>query len=179
MPQLINVPGMGMVKFPDGMSDGEISFAIQRNLQSSPPPDPLGDYFRNEVAKQKAISAEKESTSIAGSFGRAFRDNTGAGIGGVVVVFVIGLILVLKLVRSRPLRLLPLAARSATKTKDQMAFDCSDPDAEFFAAAEEEMISGNHDKATWAQALVKANGNEEKRRAAYIVLRVKRMRLQR
>ena len=143
------------------------------------PPDPLGDYYRNEFAKQKAVAAEKESTSIAGSFGRAFRDNTGAGVGGVVVVFVIGLILVLKLVRSRPLRLLPLAARSATKTKDQMAFDCSDPDAEFFAAAEEEMISGNHDKATWAQALVKANGNEEKRRAAYIVLRVRRMRLQR
>ena len=155
------------------------AFADEIQRIRATPPDPLGDYFRNEVTKQKAIAAEKESTSIAGSFGRAFRDNTGAGIGGVVVVFVIGLILVLKLVRSRPLRLLPLAARSATKTKDQMAFDCSDPDAEFFAAAEEEMISGNHDKATWAQALVKANGNEEKRRAAYIVLRVRRMRLQR
>lgn len=84
MPQLINVPGMGIVKFPDGMSDGEISSAIQRNLQSSLPPDPLGDYYRNEFAKQKAIAAEKESTSIAGSFGRAFRDNTGAGIGATL-----------------------------------------------------------------------------------------------
>jgi hypothetical protein len=35
MAQLINVPGVGTVSFPDNMSDAEISSAIQKNLPSS------------------------------------------------------------------------------------------------------------------------------------------------
>lgn len=33
MPQLIEVPGMGTVEFPDGMSDADIVTAIRRNMQ--------------------------------------------------------------------------------------------------------------------------------------------------
>ena len=33
MPQLIEVPGMGQVEFPDGMSDAQITSAIQKNMQ--------------------------------------------------------------------------------------------------------------------------------------------------
>lgn len=33
MPQQIDVPGMGIVEFPDGMSDQDISAAIQKNMQ--------------------------------------------------------------------------------------------------------------------------------------------------
>ena len=58
-----------------------------------------------------------------------------------------------------------------------MIFDLSAQDAEWGAEAEEELVSGNIDKATWARALVKAGGNEEKRKVEYILLRVKRMRL--
>lgn len=32
MPQQINVPGMGVVEFPDGMNDADITAAIQKNL---------------------------------------------------------------------------------------------------------------------------------------------------
>jgi hypothetical protein len=61
--------------------------------------------------------------------------------------------------------------------KDKMIFDLSDHDGEWFAAAEEELVSGNIDRETWARALVKAGGNEERRKVDYITLRVKKMRL--
>lgn len=43
MPQQIDVPGMGVVEFPDGMSDADMAAAIQRNMpgtgQPQGPPD--------------------------------------------------------------------------------------------------------------------------------------------
>ena len=38
MPQIIEVPGMGQVSFPDGMTDAEISDAIRRNMPKPPLP---------------------------------------------------------------------------------------------------------------------------------------------
>lgn len=40
MPQQIEVPGMGIVEFPDGMSDGDIAAAIQRSVQPQAPSEP-------------------------------------------------------------------------------------------------------------------------------------------
>lgn len=40
MPQRIEVPGIGLVEFPDGMSDAEIVAAIQRNGKRNAPRDP-------------------------------------------------------------------------------------------------------------------------------------------
>jgi len=37
MPQQIEVPGMGVVEFPDGMSDADISAAIQKNVPKEQP----------------------------------------------------------------------------------------------------------------------------------------------
>ncbi len=93
------------------------------------------------------------------------------------MVLVIAFILLRKWLKTSPWRVIPQAVRSAAKMKDKMMFDLSDQDAEWFAAAEEELVSGNIHKATWARALVKAGGNEEKRRVDYILLRVKKMRL--
>lgn len=42
MAQLIEVPGMGQVEFPDGMSDAEIAKAIQSNLRQDPPKESPG-----------------------------------------------------------------------------------------------------------------------------------------
>ena len=46
MPQRIEVPGHGIVEFPDGMSDDAISAAIKANLSAQPvstaPPAPEG-----------------------------------------------------------------------------------------------------------------------------------------
>lgn len=62
MPQVIEVPGMGDVEFPDDMSDAQITAAIQRSMPAKPPatkPPSLGSfrdpyaYFKPEV--QRAV----------------------------------------------------------------------------------------------------------------------------
>lgn len=44
MPQIIEVPGMGQVEFPDGMSDGDISAAIKKTLAAQSKPNPAKDF---------------------------------------------------------------------------------------------------------------------------------------
>jgi len=50
MPQKIDVPGMGIVEFPDGMDDNAITAAIQKNMQPAAPEKPflekLGNFAR-------------------------------------------------------------------------------------------------------------------------------------
>lgn len=58
MPQLIEVPGQGVVEFPDGMSDGQIAAAIKRNLQPG-----IGE----DVAKAVPSSAAKGMINLAGA----------------------------------------------------------------------------------------------------------------
>lgn len=53
MTQRIEVPGMGVVEFPDGMSDAEIAQAIQRNLESG--------------GSGSALDTAKEVGKVAGS----------------------------------------------------------------------------------------------------------------
>jgi hypothetical protein len=189
MPQIIEVPGMGQVSFPDGMTDADISTAIQRNL-----PKPAGLDFSqpltpDNIARARAartVTPDTPSSAVGLAAQRAMDAETAAQnapsmapywIAGGMVLFVMAFILLRKWLKSRPWRVIPQAVRSAAKMKDKMIFDLSDQDAEWLAAAEEELVSGNINKATWARALVKAGGNEEKRRVDYILLRVKRMRL--
>ncbi len=49
MPQHIDVPGMGVVEFPDGMSDDQITAAIQKNAPAAPAPksSAAGDFFKS------------------------------------------------------------------------------------------------------------------------------------
>ena len=81
MPQIIEVPGMGQVSFPDGMTDADISTAIQRNLPRSAPPSAVG------LMAQQAMDAEtaaQNAPSMGGSFIRNVRENIGAGVGGAL-----------------------------------------------------------------------------------------------
>lgn len=55
MPQLINVPGMGTVSFPDGMSDADISNAIQKNLPTSNNSAPKSSMPDDTNVAQKAL----------------------------------------------------------------------------------------------------------------------------
>lgn len=128
------------------------------------PLTPLGMGAARQKAELEAEAAAREAAEPYWILG-----------GGVLAVVL--LIVLWKVLKSRPWRLIPRAVRSAAKMKDKMMFDLSDQDAEWFAAAEEELVSGNIDKGTWARALVKAGGNEEKRKVDYITLRVKKMRL--
>ena len=68
MPQRIEVPGMGVVEFPDGMSDEQIAGAIKQNMQgqSQPPASPsLGpmDIFK-EGGRIAATSLYEGATAI-------------------------------------------------------------------------------------------------------------------
>src|SRR5262245_45244568 len=54
MPQQIDIPGMGIVEFPDGMSDADMSAAMRRNMRGGPmqgPPDerPFWDRFTSKI----------------------------------------------------------------------------------------------------------------------------------
>lgn len=59
MPQHIDVPGMGIVEFPDGMSDDAISSAIKSNLAAQP--STAGD-----IVKSGGAGLEKGVTNLAG-----------------------------------------------------------------------------------------------------------------
>ena len=62
MPQHIDVPGMGIVEFPDGMSDDAISTAIKSNLAAQPS-------TAEDVAKSGGIGLAKGGINLAGMSG--------------------------------------------------------------------------------------------------------------
>jgi len=83
MPQIIEVPGMGQVSFPDGMTDADISTAIQRNL-----PKPAGLDFSQPLTPEniaRAVAARTvtpEAPSMGGSFIREAARSFGPGLAG-------------------------------------------------------------------------------------------------
>lgn len=81
MPQIIEIPDIGQVEFPDGMSDADIARAIQNNYGTPQPQSPLGV----GAARQKAeLEAAANDPSMIGSFLRNARENVGAGVGGAL-----------------------------------------------------------------------------------------------
>jgi len=50
---------------------------------------------------------------------------------------------------------------------------------EYYGQAEQEINDGTFNKGLWAKALTKANGNEDRRKAEYIKLRVKQLQKER
>jgi hypothetical protein len=61
MPQQIDVPGLGIVEFPDGMSDADITAAIQKNL----PKEEAGSSVSG-VAKSLGVGAAEGLIGLAG-----------------------------------------------------------------------------------------------------------------
>src|SRR4051812_29953129 len=59
MPQRIDVPGMGVVEFPDGMNDDQISAAIKSNIPS----------VGGDVAKSAGVGLGKGAIGLAGFVG--------------------------------------------------------------------------------------------------------------
>jgi len=54
----------------------------------------------------------------------------------------------------------------------------NDPEPQYYAQAEQEIIDGTHDKGLSAKAFTKAKGNEDVRKAEYVKLRAKELQLQ-
>lgn len=75
MPQQINVPGMGVVEFPDGMSDDQISAAIKSNVPEQPSAL-SGAYKALDAGVAKGVAG------IGGFLGEA----TNAGSAGIEAV---------------------------------------------------------------------------------------------
>jgi len=81
MPQIIEVPGMGHVSFPDGMTDADISAAIQRNMA------PKGLDFFDPLSPTSVKRAADSRTppdvpSMGGSFAREAARSVGPGLVG-------------------------------------------------------------------------------------------------
>jgi hypothetical protein len=65
MPQRINVPGMGIVEFPDGMSDDQMSAAIKQNM-------PKQESQGMDIAKSAGEGLKSAGIAL-GSFGGDLR----------------------------------------------------------------------------------------------------------
>jgi hypothetical protein len=81
MPQRIDVPGMGIVEFPDGMSDGAIAAAIKSNMKSSVPsaatPSAANPSSPAAVSSTPAGQVSDEDLSIADINAKATRQGPG------------------------------------------------------------------------------------------------------
>lgn len=83
MPQRIEVPGMGIVEFPDGMDDAAISAAIQKNQPTANKPDTAGGVAA-DVAKSAGVGVANAAIGMAGipgdlqGIGRAAGDLIGS-----------------------------------------------------------------------------------------------------
>lgn len=72
MPQRIDVPGMGIVEFPDGMSDDQIASAIRRNMpQQQPEPE------KPSVGEALLVGAGRGTDKIVQGVRQAFNYATG------------------------------------------------------------------------------------------------------
>lgn len=74
MPQRIEVPGMGIVEFPDGMSDDQIAAAIQQNMgqpQAQPQAQPQisGADYATDIAKSGGSGVMSGIASMIGTGG--------------------------------------------------------------------------------------------------------------
>lgn len=67
MPQIVNVPGMGPVEFPDGMTDEQITAAIQQNLPKEEERGPM-DMLTGETGERYQTWPER---LVRGMFGAA------------------------------------------------------------------------------------------------------------
>lgn len=63
MPQRVEVPGVGLLEFPDGMTDQEMAAAIQRNFPQQTKPVGVGE----DVAKTIPSAAARGVTNLAGA----------------------------------------------------------------------------------------------------------------
>ena len=80
MSQQIDIPDVGLVEFPDGMSDEDITTAIQKNIipQYTPAPKSAGDYVK-DFGRGLASAVDTGANMVTGlgsyvgyPFGRAF-----------------------------------------------------------------------------------------------------------
>jgi hypothetical protein len=86
MPQHIEVPGYGVVEFPDGMSDDQISAAIQENMSPQTQTSPIPNKYN--LADQLGIKGEE----ILPSIGRGFKNTyEGAKQRGLMAAEAVGL----------------------------------------------------------------------------------------
>ncbi|MCR4277564.1 MAG: multidrug resistance efflux transporter family protein [Candidatus Berkelbacteria bacterium] len=104
---------------------------------------------------------------------------TAAWVVGMPVGVVVGLLLFRRLMQSggrSATEIISSALGTAKDVRDQVTSRLDEHDSHLYGKAEEELQSGSVDKGLWAHALVKSDGNEEKRKAEYLKLRAKQLK---
>jgi hypothetical protein len=81
MPQEIEIPGHGIVEFPDSMSEADIAAAAQRLSQTSQEPDPQGRGLTDRVGDALPMAGGMVGSLVGGRLGAPGRI-AGAAIGG-------------------------------------------------------------------------------------------------
>lgn len=106
-----------------------------------------------------------------------FRSRTINWLGGITVGLLIWRIAFKMLSRFKNATDIVYSAVSSFKNvRDVVASRMAENDASYYAQAEKEITNGNQDEDLWALALVKAEGNSEKRKIEYMKLRVKHLK---
>ena len=79
-------------------------------------------------------------------------------------------------VKKSPLNILSDMVSTVQNATDSVLSTINEKDAPYYAIAEQEINEGKRDEGLWSQALVKAEGNENKRKTEYIKMRVKQLK---
>lgn len=77
---------------------------------------------------------------------------------------------------SNPLNIVSNTVSAVKDMTDSVSSKINERDTPYYALAEHEINAGKIDQGLWSQALVKADGNENKRKSEYIKLRVMQLK---
>lgn len=86
---IVEVPGMGEVEFPDGMSNDAIAAAIKQNMPSPSRASDPALYSKSDAAKNSALNLGKQAARAVGLAGRTIV-NTAAALPGAAADFGVG-----------------------------------------------------------------------------------------
>ena len=97
-------------------------------------------------------------------------------VGSSVISIIIFLFFIMRSENGRVTGLASNAIGAILDLKDGIEFNLEQKSANLYAQAEDEYNSGEFDKALWAQALIKAKGDESLRKVEYMKLRAKQLK---
>lgn len=79
-------------------------------------------------------------------------------------------------VKKSPMNIFSDTVSTVKNISDSVSSSIDEIDAPYYALAEKELNEGKRNEGLWSQALVKAEGNDNKRKSEYIKMRVKQLK---
>ena len=120
-------------------------------------------------------------TLLSAATGIGVWPNGNVGHGAVTVASILGVISTVVSFKKLPQkRTVKESVTNSVKyvhdAKDEISSTIEDHDSKYYAIAEKEVIDDVINQGLWSKALVKAEGDESKRKVEYIKLRVKQLK---